>query len=119
MKIAIVGSRNYPDLEVVRQFVREQPTTTCIVSGGAKGVDRAAEDEARRRGLEVEIHFPDWDVHGKSAGFIRNRAIVESADEVVAFWDGTSRGTKHSIDLAHKAGKPVRVIQSEPEEIPR
>lgn len=112
MKIAVVGSRGYSNLQDVRQFVWEQERTTTIVSGGARGVDAAAVDEARRLGMPYEVHLPDWPGHGRGAGIIRNRTIVESADEVVAFWDGESRGTKATIDMAKAKGKPVRVILS-------
>jgi hypothetical protein len=105
MRIAVVGSRGYADLEVVRQFVREQERTTVIISGGAKGVDTEAVKEARRLRMPYEVYTADWHIHGRSAGPIRNRTLVEKADIVAAFWDGKSRGTKSTIDMARKAGK--------------
>ena len=115
-KVAIVGSREYPDLEQVREYVRGLPPGTIVVSGGAVGVDKVAEQEAKEQGLNVEIWYPRWDLHGKGAGFARNRAIVHSADRVVAFWDGESRGTKHTIGVAQEMRKPVEVYlpRSEP-----
>jgi hypothetical protein len=110
MKIAVVGSRDYPDLEAVRQFVRECERTTVIVSGGALGVDRTAVDEARRLRMPYEVHLPDWTRYGRRAGPIRNQQIVDAAHEVVAFWDGKSRGTKSTIDIANGVGKPVRIV---------
>ena len=110
MKIAVVGSREYSDLAAVRQFVWEQERDTVIVSGGARGVDDVAVSEARRLGMPYELHLPDWTRFGKRAGAMRNRQIVVAADEVVAFWDGTSRGTKLTIDMARAEGKPVRVF---------
>lgn len=53
MKIAIVGSRNWPDVSIVRRYVDCLPADTVVVSGGARGVDLAAEGQARRCGLEV------------------------------------------------------------------
>ena len=41
---------------------------------------------------------------------MRNPDIVAAADRVVAFWDGTSRGTADSIEIARKTGKPVAVV---------
>jgi len=116
MRIAIVGSRNYSDLERVREYVRSLPTGTVVVSGGAIGVDKAAEFQARRCGLEVEIFIPEWNVYGKSAGFRRNKQIVDAADEVTAFWDGRSKGTLSTIHLAREAGKPVNIILLRPNE---
>jgi len=37
MKIGVVGSRDYPDLEEVWNFVIALPDDTVIVSGGARG----------------------------------------------------------------------------------
>jgi hypothetical protein len=44
------------------------------------------------------------------AGPIRNKLIVEVCDEVIAFWDGKSTGTKHSINYAKELGKPFQII---------
>lgn len=111
MKIAIVGSRDYPRLEEVRQFVREQERTTVIVSGGARGVDTAAVDEARRLRMSYEIYPPDWNRYGRRAGLVRNEEIICAADEVVAFWDGKSSGTAHAMQLARDANKPLTVFR--------
>lgn len=111
LSVAIVGSRGYPHLGVVRQFVSLLPPDTTIVSGGALGVDQAAARAAQEFGLELVEYLPDWEKHGKRAGFLRNQDIVQRADVVFAFWDGTSRGTKSSIELAEKYGRPVRVFR--------
>jgi hypothetical protein len=115
-RIAIVGSRGYSDLEAVRRYIRGLPKNVTILSGGAPGVDRAAEREARRLGLHVVIYRADWDKLGRGAGIVRNGTIVENCDRVVAFHDGVSRGTQNTIFRAQRAGKPVEVIRA-PREI--
>lgn len=113
MKLAIVGSRVYPDLDRVRRYVRALPLDTVIVSGGAKGVDLEAELTARARGMTVEIYrvtSEDWRVYGKGAGMRRNSFIVAACDQLVAFHDGTSKGTADSIAKARAAGKLREVI---------
>lgn len=110
MKVAIVGSRDYHDWAKVREYVRALPFGSVVVSGGARGVDRIAENEARRHGIATEIFPADWQGLGKRAGFVRNQEIVDAADRVVAFWNGVSRGTAHTIELARMAGKPLEVI---------
>ena len=112
-KIAIVGSRDYPHLNRVRAYVESLPPDTIIVSGGARGVDREAEVTARRCGLTVIVFHANWKPNGvfdRSAGMRRNQLIINEADQVVAFWDGNSRGTKNSIDRAKRANKPVQII---------
>lgn len=109
MKIAIIGSRKFPDLEMVRRRVAQLPDDTHVLSGGAWGVDRAAEEAAKARGLRVTVYYADWDVNGKEAGILRNREVVDACDLLIAYWDGTSPGTRNCFERARKAGKPVEV----------
>ena len=109
-RVAIVGSRDYPRLTDVEDYMRALPTETLIVTGGARGVDLYAEHFARDRGMPLAILPAHWGVHGRSAGYRRNEWVVRLADRVVAFWDGKSKGAKHTIDIARRAGKPVEVI---------
>ena len=113
MRMAIVGSRDFRNLDKVQAFVRLLDKDIIIVSGGARGVDRVAEREAEACGLQTMIFPAQWDIYGKRAGFVRNREIVAHADELVAFWDGKSKGTAHSIELAQQKGIPVLVIDEE------
>lgn len=111
MKLAIVGSRGFSDFESLKNVIDAEKDVELIVSGGAKGADSLAERYASERGIPVKIFLPDWDTHGKQAGFIRNQDIVRACDKLIAFWDGDSRGTSHSIHLARSLGKPVKVIR--------
>ena len=52
----------------------------------------------------------EYDKYGRSAPLKRNIQIIEYADAVLAFWDGTSKGTKHVIDHCNKTGKKISVI---------
>ena len=55
--------------------------------------------------------FPaNWEKYGKRAGFIRNEDIIKNCDAVIAFWDGKSKGTFHSLSLADKYYKPTKII---------
>jgi len=84
---------------------------TEIISGGARGADTLAEMYARHRALPVKVFPAEWDKYGKSAGFRRNADIVKNSDIIVAFWDGKSKGTKHTIDLARRYFKEVKIIK--------
>jgi hypothetical protein len=108
-KVAVVGSREYADLEAVHDFVLSLPAGSTVVSGGARGVDRTAELACAGRVLGLISIWPDWRKHGKKAGFLRNRDIEEISDEAEAFWDGVSSGTKSTIQLFNAAKKPVRI----------
>ena len=117
VKIGIVGSRNFSDYELLKvnidHFVNRYETDEfVIVSGGAKGADSLAEKYASERHFNIIIHRADWNKHGRAAGMIRNGLIVSDSDVLVAFWNGSSKGTKNTIDRAKKKGIPVHVIDT-------
>ena len=107
MILGVVGSRGFSDYPRMKRVLSEYAIKK-IVSGGAKGADSLAERYAKENSIPVLKHIPDWS-QGKSAGIKRNVKIVDDAEGVVAFWDGNSPGTKHSIDLARKNNKLFRV----------
>ena len=106
MKIAIVGSRSIstPSLDGC-VFEGDE-----IVSGGAVGVDRFAAEYAKSHSLPLTEFLPDYQQYGRAAPIVRNKRIVDYADKVVVFWDGSSRGSLSVIEYAEKVGKPCEVI---------
>ena len=110
MKYAIVGSREYANETLVRKFIRLLPKDSIIISGGATGPDSWAVDEAKKQGLKTIVFLAEWDKFGKRAGYLRNITIVNECDKLIAFWDGKSKGTKHSIDLANKQDKVQQIF---------
>lgn len=111
MNVGIIGSRGFKDYDFLCEKL-SWITDETIVSGGAKGADFLGKKFAKERNLPY-IEFPaDWDKYGRSAGYKRNLKIVDNSDLVIAFWNGTSKGTKHSIDLAIKTQTPVIIYES-------
>jgi len=110
MKVLICGSRAINDPTAVLQAIEKSGIRpTHIISGGARGVDRLAEEYAASSGIRFTEYLADWDKYGKRAGFIRNCVMIGTADAVIAVWDGESKGTKHSIEYAKSCGKQVFV----------
>ena len=113
MKIIIAGSRNFNDYNLLKSScdnLLTKFTNIEIVSGTARGADKLGERYAREKGYDIKEFPANWDKFGKSAGYIRNDEMAQYSDMLIAFWDGTSRGTKHMIDLANKRGIKVIVI---------
>lgn len=108
MNIAVVGSRVFNNYEFLKTRLMLHFTDgDKVVSGGARGADRLSERFAKEFNYETIIYKPLWDIHGKRAGYLRNEDIVNKSDLVIAFWDGKSKGTKHTIDLTTKDNKPL------------
>lgn len=127
IRIIIAGSRNFNDykklentmLEIIENgvFSTIDYDSIKIISGTARGADRLGEKFAKDHGYEVYRFPANWDLYGKKAGYLRNEEMAKFAMRdgnygvLVAFWDGTSKGTKHMINLANKHNLEVITIQ--------
>lgn len=109
MRLAVIGSRRFSDAERMASALEPYRAKMAqLVSGGARGADRLAEEWAQAHGIETRIFHPDRP--STSAYHRRNRLIAENCDLLLAFWDGRSTGTKYTIDYARQIGKPVVVV---------
>lgn len=118
LSVLICGSRHFADpftlSLAIDKRVQELPAECIVIVGGAKGADQIAEKAALRHGHPVSRYEADWETHGKRAGIIRNLAMLDAKpDLVIAFWDGISRGTKHTITEARRRGIPVEVVTAQ------
>ena len=109
--VAVVGSRDYKRLDKVVAYVQNVLPNVTIVSGHGGKVDLTAEYVALKCGLRTKIFPAKWEIYGKAAGPRRNLQIVLIVDEVVAFWDMESPGTRDTIEKARLYLKPVTIIR--------
>lgn len=109
MKVAVIGSRSFNDYQRLKDTL-SKIDVSLLVSGGANGADKLGEQYANENNIPTKIFLPDWEKHGKAAGFLRNTDIINEAELVVAFWDQQSNGTRDSIQKAEKQGKKVMIV---------
>ena len=115
MRLAIVGCRHFDNYELFCKCIESLGVLDkieYIVSGGATGADSLAERYAREHAIPFKVYPANWAKFGRSAGYRRNKQIVDDADYVVAFWDYKSSGTKHTITIAREQkinGKIFRI----------
>ena len=102
MKLLIVGSRNIKECDI-SVYIPEN--VNLIISGGAVGVDTLAEKYADDNNISKLILRPDYKKYGKYAPIIRNKMMVDIADEILIIWDGKSSGIKATLDYARQIGK--------------
>lgn len=110
--VLISGSRGWTDEQTIYDVLSDLPKHAIVMHGRCpSGADAIADRLASHLGL-LTITFPArWDTYGKRAGIVRNLVMLDyQPDEVIAFWDGESPGTKHVIEEARKRQIPVTVI---------
>lgn len=108
MKLLIIGSRSITSFDLSPHICAGVDT---VISGGANGIDRLAEQYADRHRLSKYILRPRYDLYGRAAPLKRNEEMIDMADAVLVVWDGCSKGTKYSIEYAKKRNKPITLVQ--------
>jgi len=115
-RVIIAGGRDFADYNRLCWFMDKWvldndmgPDNTDFISGEAKGADSLGKKWALSRGYRVMLFPAQWDIHGKSAGYIRNKAMTDEATHLVAFWNKSSKGTGHMILIANAAELKVHV----------
>lgn len=112
--VGIVGSRdfdNYKFLKYMLDIFRFN--NIKIISGGANGADTLAIKYAKECGFNFQEFLPQYDKYPpKVAPIMRNKTIVENSDIIIAFWDGSSPGTKNTIKFAKEQNKPYYIFYS-------
>lgn len=116
MNLLVTGSRNgHPRTEaILGAWVALHGVPNLVVLGDARGVDTQAYEWVRFVTANVLVLRADWDRHGKKAGMLRNREMVDAAGRgahALAFPVGESRGTRNCIDLCQRAGLFVAVFE--------
>lgn len=123
LRVLMCGSRTlrfsdfFPVVAVIERYTRIGPIV--VIHGAAPGADSLAGRCAEALGLTVEAYPADWAKHGKRAGYLRNKQMLDEGkpDVVWAFVDKPlveSKGTAMMVDLARGAGVPVYVVEHIP-----
>lgn len=110
----IAGSREGPTARDIAEALEYCSwTPSVVVSGGARGGDRAGELWAGLHGVPVVRMLAKWQrpdgTIDRGAGHKRNEQMAEQAEALLALWDGQSPGTRHMIQTALAKGLRVYV----------
>jgi phage FluMu gp28-like protein len=122
VRVLVCGSRDWEDFRVIQNRLRDLADSIgqrwlyekqILMHGDAAGADTIAARAARMMGFDIEAYPANWKRHGRAAGPIRNRVMLDrEPDVVLAFQRNGSRGTQDTINEARKRGIPVEVHTS-------
>lgn len=116
MKVAIIGSRRRDKEEdklEVYNLVKSLNRNDIIVSGGCNGVDKWAENMAKKRKLKTKIFTPNFDGVRTRKDMIncyykRNKQIAKYCDIIYAFVAKDRKGgTENTIKYGKEFGKKI------------
>ena len=109
--IAFTGHRNkITDPSYLDRIAAHYPNAVWV-QGEAKGFDSQVKAYALAHDIPVESHPPNYTRYGRGAPFVRNRAMVDRAEIVIACYDlRATGGTVYTMKYAKKTGKKVFVV---------
>jgi hypothetical protein len=108
------GGRDFDDLGTVwsnLDVLHHFRGIRLLIEGGAAGADLLASQWATANNVPSKRFAADWKKHGRAAGPIRNRQMLDEGkpDLVVAFPGG--RGTADMVRAAQEAGIEVMDVR--------
>lgn len=122
MKVLVTGGRDFRDREWLFAGLDLLDQTlggiTELIEGGASGADCLAANWAiwkkDRTGRPEHSRVPaEWELHGRSAGPIRNVKMAKMGPDIVLACPG-GIGTQHMIDTAKAHGLRVIFLEKMP-----
>ena len=112
MNVGVTGGRDYKDQAHVWQVLDNIYHTNAninIIVGDATGVDDFARKWANERKVPVFIYHANWEMHGRSAGPIRNKRMLDHGLDLLLSFKG-GRGTAHMTRITKEKGIEVRMV---------
>ncbi len=113
--VLVTGDRHWTDRELIyNELFPYTKDETYVIQGGASGADTIAQHICQDLTIPCLTYEANWLVYGRAVGPIRNkRILVEGKPNIVlAFHDDLqkSKGTRNMVNLAIKAGIPVKLV---------
>lgn len=113
LAVLVCGGRYYQNtkqLYRIMDAIQALYGFKILIHGGATGADELAGKWAQERDLKKIVVKAKWEKYGKSAGPLRNQAMLDmfAPDLIIAFEGGA--GTADMVRRAKLAGVPVKEI---------
>lgn len=113
MRVLVTGCSHWKDPDAVYERLARLSPDTTIIHGCGVGVDTFAGWAAKKLGFTVEEFPPNFARYGEKATGKRNVAMTEASPDVcIAFWDGQSSGTFHTMYNAYIRDVPIEVVMA-------
>lgn len=109
VRLLVTGGRDYSDekmVDAVLSEIREHCNIALLIEGGAAGADRLCSNYAYKNGVISVRCEANWTRHGKAAGSLRNKDMVNIGPHFCVAFPG-GRGTVDAVEQCQQAGIPV------------
>ena len=117
--VLISGSREFIDmdqafdeLDKIIDFIKLDSGSeeVTIVTSGSRGAEYVGKQYATQRDYELLELKPEWDIHGKSAGFLNHKRLIKKATDFIVLRTGPCKITDNLIGLARSKDINVYIV---------
>ena len=122
-KVILAASRTFNDYGLFKNKVlhylsdKIKTHNVVIITGASRLTDMFTDKLSEEIDFIKEPHEADWGKYGQKAISVSNDEMTNSADALIAFWDGKSPGIRNLIEHANKKDIKVAVIPFTPKVI--
>lgn len=100
MRIVCTGGRDFKEWALVTHLLETLKPKDIFVGDCPTGLDLLVRQWGTSTGCKLKIFYADWNLHGKAAGPIRNREMLEAAGDALVFAFKGGRGTADCVRQA-------------------
>lgn len=113
MRIIVTGGRDYKDFNKVYYILNSLHPSVIGVGDCPTGVDYFVRSWVVNQELppEIKVYKADWDTHGRAAGPIRNKAMIDGENPWFCLAFPGGRGTENCVKQCKEAGIPVLRVE--------
>lgn len=116
-KVILAVSRSFDNYDLYRERILfylsniMKTHTIVIITGASNLTDIYTNQLCEESGFIKEPYEADWGKYGKEAFYVSNDEMINTADSLIAFWDGRSLGVKDLIEKANQKNIKVAVVK--------
>ncbi len=119
-KVILTASRSFDDYAFFKErflyyLSAKLRTHSLVIITASMVANLLADRLSKEIDFIKEPHNAEWQQFGQDAIYISNDKITNSADALIAFWDGRGGGIRDLIEKAQNKGLKVKVIKPETE----
>lgn len=104
MLAIVCGDRHWTNLKRIKSVLKSY-NIGKIIQGDCKGADKLAAQAALSLKIKVVSCPADWETHGRAAGPIRNRQMLELEPEIVLAFHNNLANSKGTINMLKQSKK--------------
>lgn len=115
MNVAVFGTTTLGDYTKVDDIINNLPEgqETLLLVDGKFGVPNYAKNKASWRMIPIRTYPANYKIYGDAADDIRNKRMVDDADEVYIFYNKMNQVLETIIAYCAQIQRPVYISQIE------